>query len=43
MEMQQVILRVIDGRVKWYQAAEIPGLSDASGVFIRLIPQINPK
>jgi hypothetical protein len=43
MEMQQVILRAIDGRVKWHQVAEILGISDACGAFIRLIPQINPK
>ncbi len=43
MEVQEVILRAIDGRVKWYHAAEILGISDACGAFIQLIPQINPK
>ena len=28
MKMQEVILRAIDGRLKWYQAAEILGISD---------------
>jgi transposase len=28
MKVQEVILRAIDGRLKWYQAAEILGLSD---------------
>lgn len=28
MKVQEVILRAIDGRVKWYQAAEILGISD---------------
>lgn len=28
MEIQEVILRAIDGRLKWYQAAEILGISD---------------
>jgi transposase len=28
MKVQEVILRVIDGRLKWYQAAEILGISD---------------
>ena len=39
----EVNVRAIDGRVKWYQAAELLGISDACGAFIRLIPQINPK
>jgi hypothetical protein len=43
MELQEVILRAIDGRVKWYQVAEILGISDVCGAFIRPIPQINPK
>jgi len=43
MNVQEVILRAIDGRVKWYQAAESLGISDGCGAFIRLIPQINPK
>jgi hypothetical protein len=43
MEMQEVILRAIDGRVKWYHVAEILGISVTCGAFIRLIPQINPK
>ena len=43
MEVQEVILHGIDGRVKWYQVAEILGISDACGGFIRLIPQINSK
>jgi hypothetical protein len=43
MQVPEVILCAIDGRVKWYQATEILGISDASGAFIRLIPQINPK
>ena len=38
-----MILRAIDGRLKWYQAAEILGISDACGAFIRLIPQIKPN
>ena len=37
MEVQEVILRTIDGRVRWYQAAEILGISDAGVEFIRLI------
>jgi len=28
MKVQEVILRAIDGRLKWYQAAEILGISD---------------
>ena len=28
MKIQEVILRAIDGRLKWYQAAEILGISD---------------
>ena len=28
MKIQEVILRAIDGRLKWYQAAEIIGISD---------------
>ncbi len=28
MKMQEVILRAIGGRLKWYQAAEILGISD---------------
>ncbi len=28
MKVQEVILRPIDGRLKWYQAAEILGISD---------------
>ena len=28
MKVQEVILRAIDGRLKWYQAAEIIGISD---------------
>lgn len=28
MKVQEVILRAVDGRVKWYQAAEILGISD---------------
>jgi hypothetical protein len=28
MKVQEVILRAIDGRVKWYQAAEILRISD---------------
>ena len=43
IKLQGVILRAIDGRVKWYQAAESLGISDACRAFIRLIPQINPK
>jgi hypothetical protein len=43
MKVQEVILRAIDGCLKWYQAAEILGISDACGPFIRPIPQINPK
>lgn len=27
MKVQEVILRAIDGRLKWYQAAEILGIS----------------
>jgi hypothetical protein len=43
MKVQEVILRTIDGRVKWYQAAERLGISDACGACVLLIPQINPK
>jgi len=43
IKVQDVILRAIDGRVKWYQAAESLGISDACVAFIWLIPQINPK
>ncbi len=43
VKVPEVILREIDGRVKWYQAAESLGISDACVAFIRLIPQINPK
>ena len=43
MKVPEVILRVIDGRVKWYHVAEILGISVTCGAFIRLIPQINPK
>lgn len=43
MQVQEVILRASDGRVRWYQTAGNPGISDACGAFIRLIPQINPK
>jgi hypothetical protein len=28
MKVQEVILRAIDGRLKWYEAAEILGISD---------------
>jgi len=28
MKVQELIVRAIDGRVKWYQAAEILGISD---------------
>lgn len=28
MKIQEVILRAMDGRLKWYQAAEILGISD---------------
>ena len=42
-EVQEVILRGINGRVMWYQVAEILGISDACGAFLWLIPQINPK
>ncbi len=28
MKVQEVILRAVDGRLKWYQAAEILGISD---------------
>lgn len=28
MKMQEVILRAMDGRLKWYQAAEVLGISD---------------
>jgi len=28
MKVQEVMLRAIDGRLKWYQAAEILGISD---------------
>jgi transposase len=28
MKVQEVILRAMDGRLKWYQAAEILGISD---------------
>ena len=28
MKVQEVILRAIEGRLKWYQAAEILGISD---------------
>ena len=28
MKVQELILRAIDGRLKWYQAAEILGISD---------------
>ena len=27
MKVQEVILRAVDGRLKWYQAAEILGIS----------------
>ncbi len=30
MKVQEVILRAIDGRVKWYHAAETLWVSDAS-------------
>ena len=43
MEVQEVSVRAIDGRVKWHQVAEILGISEAYAAFIRLIPQINPK
>jgi len=43
MKVQEVILRAIDGRLKWQQAAETLRISDACGAFIRPIPQINPK
>jgi hypothetical protein len=42
MEVPQVILRAIDGQVGT-QAAEILGISDVCGAFIRPSPQINPK
>jgi len=42
MKVQDVILRAMDGRLKWYQAAERLGTSDTCGACIRLIPQINP-
>ncbi len=32
MTMQKVILRAIDGRVKWYQAAESLGISHVRSV-----------
>jgi hypothetical protein len=38
MKVQEVILRGIDGRVKWYQAVESLGISDACVAFIWLIP-----
>ena len=28
MKVQEVIVRAIDGRLKWYHAAEILGISD---------------
>jgi transposase len=28
MKVQEVILRAMDGRLKWYQAAEVLGISD---------------
>lgn len=28
MKVQEAILRAIDGRLKWYEAAEIMGISD---------------
>ena len=43
MEVQEVVLWAIDGRVRCYQVAEILGISNACGAFIRLIPQINPE
>jgi hypothetical protein len=43
MEVQEAILGTIDGRVKWYQAAEDRGFSGVCVACIRLIPQINPK
>ncbi len=42
MGAQEVILRAIDGRMKWYHVAEVLGISDACGASIWLIPQINP-
>ena len=35
MKVREVILRAIDGRLKWYQAAESLGISDACVAFMR--------
>ncbi len=43
MELQEVILRAIDGRVRWLPRRRDPGDFGRLGAFIGLIPQINPK